>query len=173
VIQEQIEAGADSASRLQGTPDQLTIEAVLRFIFSGLVLMAISVIICGKFLAQRIRLSVRSRQIFRIPLVILHISATDDEVILGFTGLIITLALTGSAFGKQGHLFFVDRFGIDPGQFNSLCILSAFLAVVWSFALFLILGVRSQSPLGPVAAKHQTMIENLTPADDKPDDTTG
>ncbi|HEX8696444.1 MAG TPA: hypothetical protein VF746_28755 [Longimicrobium sp.] len=160
---QEIPNSSDTAQGAASPPDVISIEGILRFVFSGLVLMAISVILSGKFLAQRIKLPVRSSQLFQIPLPgILKIGATDDEVILGFTGLIITLLATGSLFGKRAHVFFSNNFGIDPGQFNSLCILSAFLAVIWSFVLFLLLGIRSQSNLEPVADKHAEIVRSLT-----------
>ena len=76
--------------------------------------------------------------IFRIRIPsILKFEAKDDEVILGFTAFIITLLVVAVLGGENAYQFFVRRFGIDPGHFNALCVLSAFATVFWSFLAFL------------------------------------
>ena len=100
--------------------------------------MPISVIISGKLLSKPLYFSVKSKQIFKIPLKILVIEANDGEVILGFTGFIITLFLVAIFGGKSVYTMVKVNFGIDPGQFNSLCMFSSFITVIWSTLLFLL-----------------------------------
>jgi len=111
-------------------------ETIVRFIFSWIILMPISVIISGKLLAKPITLIVNSRQIFKISLGVLVIQSTDEEVILGFIGFIITLFITGVFGGINVYVFVKSHFGVDPGHFTSLCFFSSCLMVLWSFILF-------------------------------------
>src|SRR5688500_8373310 len=112
------------------------LEKAIKFIFSWVVLMPISVIIGGKLLAQVLKLNVRSTQLFKITIPRLFIiQATDSEVIMGFTGFIITLVLIAVPAGPTAYAMFVKQFGVDPGHFNSLCVLSSFATVMWTFAL--------------------------------------
>lgn len=125
------------------------LEQSVKSIFSWIVLMPISIIISGKLLAKSIKFTVTSKQIFRIRLIILDIQATDGEVILGFTGFIISLLLIGIFSGKAAYELVKINFGIDPGQFNAICMLTSFITVAWSFVIFflykLMSGKRSPS----------------------------
>jgi hypothetical protein len=138
--------------------------SILKFIFSWVILTPISIIISGKLLAQRMKLGPGSKSLFKISLFgMLTVEATNDEVILGFTGFIITLCIVGFAGGSRAYTFFREHFGLDPGHFNALCVLSAFLLVVWTFILFLItLLMRLKSPgAEALAEKHSEMIKEI------------
>lgn len=111
----------------------------IKTIFSWVILMPISVIISGKLLSQPFRLTVGPDEFFTVPIPkILFIRATGSEVIFGFTGFIITLLLLGLLAGPSAYVTFRSRFGLDPGQFNSLCILSSFITVIWSTMIWLV-----------------------------------
>ena len=112
--------------------------AVIKFIFSWVILLPIAIIVSGKFLTKSVNFAVNTKQLFKIEFGILKIQATDEEVILGFAGFIITLFVSGIYGGKDVYELVKGRFGIDPGQFNSLCIFSSFSMVVWSCFLFFI-----------------------------------
>lgn len=113
------------------------LSALLKFIFSWVLLTPLSVIIAGKLLARRLRLPPLSKQLFRISLgQVLKVQATNAEVILGFTGFILTLTILGLTSGARAYHYFKLQFGVDPGHFTSLCVLSSFLLVGWSTLLF-------------------------------------
>jgi hypothetical protein len=113
------------------------LEPLIKFVFSWVILMPIAVIISGKLLAKPIRLSVTSKQNFEIPLRILTMRATGGEVVLGFTSFIVMLLLVGVFFGQAAYALVKTNFGIDPGQFNALCMLSSFISVAISFLIFI------------------------------------
>lgn len=134
----------------------------IKFIFSWIVLMPIAVIIAGKFLSQIIKLEARSKQLFKIQIKsMLLVQATDDEVIFGFTGFFITLLPIGILTGPTAYNFFRIQFGVDPGQFNSLCILSAFTTIVWSFFIFLFNKIL-RPPKDAVFKERDKLIEDLS-----------
>lgn len=113
------------------------IAEVVKFIFSWVILLPIAIIVSGKFLTKPVSFTVNSKQLFKIEIGILKIQATDEEVILGFAGFIITLFISAMYGGKDVYEVVKGGFGIDPGQFNSLCIFSSFSMVLWSCVLFL------------------------------------
>jgi hypothetical protein len=130
-------ANSDSATQ-GGSTEQIiaALTEVVKFIFSWVILLPIAVIVSGKLLSARLKLSVSSEQIFKIAILrVLIIQATGAEVVLGLTGFIATLAFVGLFGGKPAYYLFRDRFGVDPGQFNSLCVLSSFALVIWTIAL--------------------------------------
>jgi len=133
-------------------------------IFSWVILMPISVIISGKILAKILNFPVDSEQVFKIPIKILNIEAIGGEVILGFAGFIITLTGMGLIAGQEVYLLVKTNFGIDPGQFNSICMLSSFATVIWTSIIFLISEIfskTSQSPLSDISAEHLELIKLL------------
>lgn len=113
-------------------------DQVIRSIFSWAVLMPISVIITGKFLAKPISFNVTTKQLFRLRFKVLEIQATGSEVILGFAGFIISLLLMGIFAGRDIYELVKANFGIDPGHFNALCMLASFVTVTWSAFVFLL-----------------------------------
>src|SRR5437588_11438677 len=107
-----------------------------KIIFSWAILMPIAVIISGKILSQPLKLPVTTQQKFTVPIPrILHLQANDGEVILGFAGFFITLLVIALVGGTSAYTIFKTDFGIDPGHFNSICILSSFITVIWSMLL--------------------------------------
>lgn len=141
----------------------------LRTVFSWAVLMPIAVILAGKLLSQQMKLAQASRQLFRVSLWrVLNIEARNDEVIFGFTGFIVTLFFLGSVAGPGAYTFFRERFGVDPGHFNALCVLSSFLLVVWTFLLFVV--TRGLEAVRRVRAsdEHSALIDKLTDPQRRP-----
>lgn len=135
---------------------------ILKTIFSWAVLMPIAVIISGILLAKPFKLQVETEQRFRIPIPrIFHLEATNGEVILGFAGFIITLVIIALVGGQAAYAFFRNQFGIDPGQFNSLCVLSSFVTVIWSVIIWLLTQVRSNAP-DPVERKRDSQIIRIS-----------
>ena len=127
-----------SAPDSYNTPSLEWIDPFIKSVFSWIILMPISVIVTGKLLSKPINFTVNSTQLFQIPLKILVVQATQGEVVLGFSGFIITLFGLAVFDGVGIYSIVKTNFGIDPGQFNSLCMFSSFATVVWSFAVFLI-----------------------------------
>ena len=114
------------------------------YLLSWVVLTPIAIIVAGKLLNQRIALTARSddQDIFsvRIP-GLLIVRATDSEVVLGLAGFFFTFFAVAIVFGASAYTFFKEHFGVDPEQWNSLCILSSFGTVVWAFIAFLIISL--------------------------------
>jgi hypothetical protein len=134
---------------------------VFKWIFSWVILMPIAVIISGTLLAKRFRFDVASRQHFIIPIPkVLRMEATDEEVILGFAGFFITLVIIALSCGQGVYVLFRSQFGIDPGQFNSLCILSSFITVIWSVIIWLTDKARTALP-DPSALERDELILRL------------
>ena len=148
------------------TTDQLidALVPILKLIFSWIVLMPIAVIVSGQFLGQPLKMNLEKDQRFVIPLKIFRLEAINSQVTFGFAGFIITLLAIGFSGGLKAYGVFKSEFGIDPGQFNSLCILSSFVTVMWSFALWLIVllvrNIRQRSP-DPVSVERDRLIEQL------------
>jgi hypothetical protein len=140
------------------------IEAAIAFVFSWVVLMPIGVIIGGKLLSNLLPLPVATGQFLRIPIPpLLDIRATGQEVVLGFAGFIVTLLAMGVAAGSRAHTFFSAHFGVDPGHFNSLCVLSSFTVVTWALVLFLVvLLVAKLRRKGGVEREHERLITELS-----------
>ena len=165
----QTEPSAPPSTGPSPTSEWDVISAALKFIFSGLVLMAISVIVGGKFLAPYLRITVKTEQLFRITIWrVLTIQSTGDEVILGFSGFIVTLLLIGFPMGNSAYVVFKHNFGLDPGQFNALCILSAFVTVLWTFMLYV--GVQFYNLVlrknpSALTREHEQLIERIAKQD--------
>lgn len=148
------------------TTDQVidAVVPILKLIFSWIVLMPVAVIVSGQFLGQPLKMQLDKDQRFVIPLRIFRLEAINSQVTLGFAGFIITLLAIGFSGGLRAYIMFRNQFGIDPGQFNSLCILSSFVTVMWSSALWLIVllinKVKRASP-DPVSQKRDELINEL------------
>ncbi|WP_146175133.1 hypothetical protein [Umezawaea tangerina] len=150
-----------------GDPDQWQqlLENALKFVFSWIVLAPIAIIVAGKLATQVVRLPGQRGQLFQIKIpALITMRASGQEVTLGFAVFILCLACTGFFAGKGVYHVFVDGFGIDPGQFNVLCVFSAFLSVALTSFLLVVVRVaghlrgRSES-----AAKreYEAKIEEL------------
>lgn len=141
----------------------------VKAIFSWIILMPIAVIVSGKLLAYRFKLGGASKQLFRIPIVgLFHIQADNDEVVLGFSGFLLTLFFSGGLAGHAIHRFFQYQFGIDPGQFNTLCVFSSFATVVWAFFLYLLTSSRT-GPLGDVVEEHTRLLDKVSKKTEEPE----
>ena len=114
------------------------IAVIIKFIFSWLILLPIAVIVTGKLLSKPINFGSDSKQILRIPLKVFEIEANGGEVILGFACLIIVLFLVAMVGGADTYTLVKSNFGIDPGQFHSLCFFSALVSVIVSAFLFIV-----------------------------------
>jgi len=151
-----------------GSSNFSLLESAIKFIFSWVALMPIAVIVSGHFLSQVFRLN-RSRnpQFFRIPIPrVIEIRADGDSVLLGFSGFLITLFLVAVLAGKAVYELFKMQFGIDPGQFNALCIFSSLATVLWSSVVFLI----RRGPIKEtqeLTQEHDRLIEQVTAKKDK------
>ncbi|WP_147137033.1 hypothetical protein [Nocardia ninae] len=70
----------------------------------------------------------------RVPGVRIEITGVD--VLLGFLVSLLTFIATALIGGKSAYTLFIERWGVDPGQFYALFIFSAFIALLLSAALF-------------------------------------
>ena len=129
--------------------------------------MPVAVIVSGKLLSQRFKLDVGDAQLLRIPIFgLLVIQAGGAEVILGFSGFLLTLFFLAVLAGKTVYALFCYQFGVDPGQFNALCVFSSFATVVWSVLLYL-LTVSRTGVLDSVKKEHDALIQALSKHDTK------
>jgi len=122
-----------------GVWDQLS--QAIPFLFSWILVMPIAVIFSGKLLASRLRLPLEGNVDFidiRIPL-LFRARATRAEAVFGFGMYFLWFTIAGFAGGKSLYAAFKEGFGIDPGQWNSLCITGSLISVVCSFLIFLLL----------------------------------
>lgn len=105
----------------------------VKLIFSWIVLMPIAVIVSGKLLAQVLKIPRQQKQLFQIKIPgVLTVRAQNDEVVIGFALFLCTFFITALIAGRGVYQLFVDRFGIDLGQFTSLCVFCSFQAVLFS-----------------------------------------
>lgn len=140
------------------------ISVTVKFIFSWIIVLPAAAIIAGKLLTKPIPFSTNTKQVLKIPLYIFKLEATDGEVIVGFTALLITLFFVGIIGGKDVHSIVQDNFGVDPGQFHAIFFFSALLTVIWASAIFLLhhFGKLSRSSsFSDNGEKHANIIENL------------
>lgn len=136
----------------------------VEFIFSWIILLPICVIISGKYLSRHAKLPVSGTHIFTIKIPrILDIGAQNEEVIVGFTGYIITFLFIGLIFGTDAYILFSDKFGVNPGQWNSLGILSSMTLVAWAFLTHLIVGYL-ESRRDRTSEEHDRLIKKLARA---------
>jgi hypothetical protein len=128
-------------------PESSSIQSILTTLFSWAVLAALSVIISGKLLAKRIPAGFNDAALFNIPLGIFRLEAKGDEVSLGI--IMFIFSFTGCIIfgGKAAYELFREQAGIDIGQWNSLVVISSFLAVIVSTALCLILSRFAGQPV--------------------------
>lgn len=152
----QVDALSAAASSV-GSGSLALLATALKFVFSWIILTPIAIIVSGKMLAHRLMLEPGSKQLFSIRIFrILTVEARNEEVVLGLTGFLVTLLVVGAAGGARAYALFREHFGIDPGQFNSLCVISALFLVVWAFAVYLMakpFRVRADSRLQEEHAK--------------------
>jgi len=101
-----------------------------------------------------------SRTVLRIPLWIFRLEAQNDEVILGLTSFLVTFGVV--AFSGGQDFYAAHHFGIDPGQFHTLCFSSAILTVAWSASLWLLARIKPSST--PAPAKVRELMRDIARA---------
>lgn len=108
------------------------------FIFTWVFLMPISVVVSGKLLTHRLAVRGGSGQSFVLSVgKRVKIQAKNEEVILGFFAFIAILFVSGLAFGPVIYSKFVNQFGLDLGQFNTLLVFSSFATLFISGVSYL------------------------------------
>lgn len=120
-----------------------SIEPVRSFSF-WLILASGSIITSGWLLSHLISQTIPTEQKLTINVRFLKIQATGSEVLLGFGGFIITTLLSGCFGGKWIYELVKTGFGLNLGQFYSICMFSSFLTVAWSFSFFIIYYIFKQ-----------------------------
>jgi hypothetical protein len=134
----------------------------LLFFFSGLLLAAVAIILGGQWLANCLNIPRTPKALFRIPLPgFFTVEARGNEVGLGITGFVLTLLSIALPAGKEAYAIVKERIGVDLGQFNSLCVLSAFITLVWTFLIYLLLK-RPWSGPDPLLEEQQRRLENIS-----------
>ena len=114
------------------------IAVYIRWFLSCFVLEFIAIILSGQLLTQipafRIS-STKGRHTIRFYTVIVNVTAYGDEVIVGISGFIVVLLTMGLLLGRQIPALLTERFGIDLGHFEALCVFSSFVLMFVSFVL--------------------------------------
>jgi hypothetical protein len=131
------------------------------FIISWVVLTAISIIISGKFAAKIIRIGLSGDDQFLINLIWLKLKSTKDEVVLGFAFFIVAFVIVFILGGEGAYDFFKKHSGLDIGQWNSLCVMSALLCASFCFILYLISLLFKKSPI-ITNEERKSIIEKLS-----------
>jgi hypothetical protein len=161
-----IPKGADVTSAIE------VIQQILKFVFSGLVLGYIAIIVTGKLLAHAFPGRRMTGQWLRLPLYIVNINAENEEVILGMAGFITTLVLVALLGGEVFYAFFVRRIGFDLGQFNTLCTASAFFSVIWSAVIYVCSAVLGGGQI-VYTAEHQNILGRIVEMQEQKENVNG
>ena len=127
--------------------------------------MPIAIIISGRYLGQIFKLPGRRKQFFQISIPhIISIRAQDDEVIFGFSLFFVFLIAIAFVDGQGASSILKSRFGPSLGQFNSLCVLSAFATIAATILLYMTtrgLG-RLRRRADPSARERDRLIDELS-----------
>ena len=113
-------------------------EHALSVFFSWFVFAAVSIIISGKLLGSRFVMGFVQEDRFRVPLGIFDIRARGDQVSLGLLAFLASFAVWVCFGGEAAYHFFKRQAGLDLGQWNSLCVLASFSALLVSFVIYVI-----------------------------------
>lgn len=142
-----------------------SLSIVIKYIFSWLILLPIAVIVTGKLLSKPINLGSDSKQVLKIPLKIISLEANDGEVILGFACLLIIIFIVAMTGGQEVQELVKVKFGVDPGQFHSICFFSSLISVVCSFILFVVHYLMTKVGIAPFVedkTKYEATISRLS-----------
>jgi NAD-dependent oxidoreductase involved in siderophore biosynthesis len=148
-----------SSLQRQGTPNPADIVNLLATILTSWpVIMAIGVIISGRFLSQLFKLSGSDQDLFTIRFwPIFTIRAVGQDVSLGLAGFVMTLAMVGFLMGENVQQMMLLKFGIAAPQFSCLSLVSSLITVCWSFALYVCVHYRNRRDT--TAMIHDAMIQ--------------
>jgi hypothetical protein len=138
-----------------------TLSPLFLFIFSWIVMLPMGVIISGIFLGSLMTAQASEGTIFKIPLFILNIEARRNQVVAGFYAFILTFTLVIIFGGAELYIYIKERSGIDPGHFNSLCVASSVLAVIWTSIPFVFHNCFL-TPKSIAPSSHAQILEDLS-----------
>jgi hypothetical protein len=129
--------------------------------------MPIAVIITGVLLSKAFDLKAESGdQEFKVGIPkVLKMRAIGDQAVFGFALFIIALLVLGLTAGKAAYTLFKRQFGIDPGQFDALCILSSFACVAVASVILLATNLTrrySVKSARSLVEEHERLITDLS-----------
>jgi hypothetical protein len=134
----------------------------LLFFFSGLLLAAVAIIFGGHWLSNCLNITKTPNALFRIPIPgFFTVEARGNEVGLGITGFVITLLSITVPAGPSAYAMVQKNIGIDLGQFNSLCVLSAFVTLVWTFLVYMLVKRPWGSP-DPLVEEQKRRLDEIS-----------
>jgi hypothetical protein len=145
-------------------------DAVTRFteiFFTGPVVAIVAIVACGRWLGMLFVLPRQQRGKFGISMPGINFTATDQEVLLGLTAFVVTVGVLGvTVRGKIGP-FVKSDFGIDVGQFVSLCFVSSLIILAIAVAAFAVKLISSARVFHKdnLVAEQQKRIESLAGKD--------
>ncbi len=142
--------------------DNLTV--YIRFFFSVFALGFFSIMATGKLLTQIPVFKMdqlKGTQIIRLNIWIVKFQATGDEAVIGFSAFITVLVLIGLTIGQSVQGLINGNLGVNLTQFESICILSAFMGVIISF-LLKVLHSTFRSQAINYNSKYSDAIDNLS-----------
>lgn len=146
-----------------------SLSVVIKYLFSWLILMPVAVIVSGKLLIKAVRFSTETKQVLKINLKIFVVEANGGEVILGFTGLLMTFFFVALFGGKNVYEIVKSDFGVDPGQFHAICFFSSMMTVIWSAVIFLLFLFfrRAEPSFVPNKSDYEEKISRLAERGDR------
>ena len=135
--------------------------------FSAVIIAIIAVIISGRFIARFIEFRSNRDDFFSLNLWIFQIAAHRAEIILGLTFFIIMLLLVGFIGGAALYEMVHVSFGVNLGQFNTLCFISALLLLLGSFTVYIIMHLFAPDRLID-ESEHEQVIRKIKNKNDTP-----
>lgn len=102
------------------------LESATKIIFTGPVLAFIAIVACGKWLGMLFALPRSADDMLGASIPgFIKFKATGQEVLLGLTGFVLTLFVIGVTVRGNIGPFVKNDFGLNVGQFVSLCFASS------------------------------------------------
>lgn len=143
-----------------------TITAVVKVLFSWVLLLPIAVIVSGKLLARTFRLPRQTGQDFNIRIPgVLRVRARNEEVVLGFALFLSLFFITSVFAGKAVYKLSTESFGVDLGQFTALCVFCSFEAVILTCFLLSITSLNSarlaHKKKDPIVEERDSQVQDI------------
>ena len=133
------------------------VQPILTALLTWVFLAAISIIISGKLISQRLPIGIQDEATFVIPLLIFKIRARGEEVTTGFVAFILSLIVRIFLGGASAYTLFKEQAGVDIGQWNSLCVIASFLSLLVATVICIVVPFFKGTPLINQQDRNETL----------------